>query len=180
MRTPQNPFVAGQTRRLLLLGASTAIISTALIGPGVESADADHINPVAICGGSEYSGVSRSVNIEGPDGGRIGVLSIHGNVGASDTFCAVTRRRFHDQPRFTNVLIKRCPPGTDFPDTCGTDWAADDPTPDALLYAGPVYRGKDGGTIVARGRIGDCVSMIWFRNTDPGGTTTARMVGCTA
>jgi hypothetical protein len=171
MLTLQFRLAAEQARRRVLFGASIAMIAAAVIGPGASPANADHNNPVAICGGSEYGGASLGVDILGPDGGKIGRLSIHGHVN-SDTFCAVTERRFHNQSKQTVARIKRCASGTWPLDPCNGDvgwWDSD--AGQYLEYAGPVYREKNGGTIVARGEIGGRCAMIFFINAQGHATT---------
>jgi hypothetical protein len=156
--------VTGQARRPLLIGTFAVTLTAGIVGYSAIPANADHNNPVAICGGAEYNTSGAAVSILNGNNELIGFLEINRNVN-SDTFCAVTIRKFHDQPRFTAAKIKQCAPNRHPGDPCNGDnsWNAD--AGQFLNYAGPVYRSKGGGTIVAEGQIGPHCSKIWFRGS---------------
>jgi hypothetical protein len=164
MRTLRIRPVARQPRWLLLFGLFVAMIATALVGPGARPANADHNNPVALCGGSEYDNIRAEGSIINDNLEITGVVHLMQHVN-SDTFCAVTIRWFHNEPRNTVVKIKRCAAGRHPGDPCNgdTSWKSD--AGQFLEYAGPVYRSKGGGTIVARGQIGNHCMTIYFRGS---------------
>jgi hypothetical protein len=164
MRTLRIRLVARQARRPLFSGAFAAIIAAAIVGLGASPANADHNDPVAICGGSEYNNTGAAVSILDANLQLIGYLEIRRHVN-SDTFCAVTIRKFHNQTKFTAARIKQCAPNRHPGDPCNGDagWKSD--AGQFMNYAGPVYRSKGGGTIVAEGQIGAHCSKIWFRGS---------------
>jgi hypothetical protein len=114
-------------------------------------AEASHWTGPEICGQGTY----RTVLVAeiGPSvADRIGnlVLTKHEN---SDTFCAVTLRRYHERQRSMDVRIKRG----------NGAWWQTDPT-NGYEYAGPVYREKNGGIIVAHGQIGGRWTRLYWKD----------------
>lgn len=165
--TKRLPFRAGP--RVRRIGAVMALLATAIVGAVATAAPASahHNNPQKVCGGvNEYAWVL-SAKVYNGSGKGIGYLALQRyRHHKSDTFCAVNIRRWHGERRYTMVEIKRCARGVGPGDRCRGDagWHRDEGR--FHNYAGPVYRGKSGGTIVAKAKIRHGWVTVWFHGPD--------------
>jgi hypothetical protein len=142
----------GRPRAVLLAVAMLLAGGALLVTHSTAPAEADHKGGVHYCGEGDYVYLDHTY-LHLPNGdvpGRL-VLTKHRR---TDTFCAVTIRKFHNGRRWTVAKIKRQAQGR---------WAHQD-RGFFTEFAGPphTYLSRNGGTIVAYGKIGSRWAKHWW------------------